>query len=240
MTLTPREKLIIMYRESNRSQRLAIAKNLGFTGKPVNRLRSLRRLIRTDITQTQKFNVTSYFKPFVTQENYDTMWEGETPPLNLQGSFSIRSTGIGVFKFEQDRNELIKLFQPSGDRKTYTSDNMRTLFQSYQEGINRLFENPPRAYETIGVSFNKRGFRGLIEYAEDKTGDEFRAPLRLEGVGIFIIPAKARIVGKKSVPYTPVRPFPKRRRKERERYINRAFGALSGKGGRLSEFKPLD
>ena len=95
MSLTPREKLIIIYRESNRSQRLRIAGNLGFTGKPANKLRSLKRIIRTDITQTQKFNVTSYFKPFVTQEDYETIWEGETPPLNLQGSFSIRSTGIG-------------------------------------------------------------------------------------------------------------------------------------------------
>ena len=67
-----------MYRESNRGQRLKIAGKLGFTGKPESKLRSLRRLMKTELTQTQKFNVTSYFKPYVTQENFEAILGGSS------------------------------------------------------------------------------------------------------------------------------------------------------------------
>jgi hypothetical protein len=83
MTLTPREKLVIIYRESTRTQRLRQATKLGFTGKPENKLRSYRRLIQTELTQTQKFNVTSYFKPYITKNDYEDFWMGETPLVYL-------------------------------------------------------------------------------------------------------------------------------------------------------------
>lgn len=244
MSLTPREKLLIMYRESNRAERLKIAGKLGFTGKPESKLRSLRRLLKTELTQTQKFNVTSYFKPYITNNNYNTFWEGETPPFTLQGNFMIRGYGIGIF--DEPQWELREFYQPTGERNTFYSNDIETVFKLFQESINDLFEKD-KTYEIFGLSFNQTGFNGLIKEAEKESGETFRA-LKLDGVGIFLVPSKARIItkevnGKKkkiSVPYTQARQFPKKNREKREAYINRAFGQLTKEGGRLNEFKTLD
>lgn len=242
MSLTPREKLLIMYRESNRAQRLQIAQGLGFTGKPESRLRSLRRILKTELTQTQKFNVTSYFKPYVTQENFESFWEGQTPPFTLQGSFTLRAYGIGIFLDQSSQDwETRELYQPSGERRNYASNDIKELFQLFQEGINRLFENPERAYETFGISFNARGFQPLLNQATQELGQTFAIPGGItQPIGIDIVPSTARIVDRKPIPYTSARPFPKKNREERESYINRAWGQLTREGGRLSEFKTLD
>jgi len=242
MSLTPREKAVIMYREGSRADRLRLAKGLGFTGKPASKLRSLRRILKTELTQTQKFNVTSYFKPYVTQENFESFWEGQTPPFTLQGSFTIRAYGIGIFLDQSSQEwETRELYQPTGERRNYASNNIRELFQLFQEGINRLFENPERAYETFGISFNQAGFNPLLEQAENELGQEFAVPGGItQPIGIDIVPSTARIVNKKPVPYTPARQFPKKDRAKREAYINRSWGQLTKEGGRLSEFKTLD
>jgi hypothetical protein len=240
MVLTPREKLVIIYRESTRAQRLRQATKLGFTGKPENKLRSYRRLIQTDLTQTQKFNVTSYFKPYITKNDYEDFWMGETPPIKLNGMFSIRGYGIGIFK--EPEWILQDLRQPSGERKTYLSNDIETVFRVFQQGINDLFERD-KDYEIFGLSFNKRGFPGLIREAEEASGEIFEAP-KLDGVKIDLVPASSRIIEvdgkKKSGEYTPARDFPKRNRAKREAYINRAFGQLTKEGGRLNDFKTLD
>lgn len=243
MTLTPREKLVIIYRESTRAQRLRQATKLGFTGKPDNRLRSYRRLIQTELTQTQKFNVTSYFKSYITNINndYEDFWMGETPPFKLNGMFSLRGYGIGIFK--KPEWILQDLRQPSGERKTYLSNDIETVFRKFQQGINDLFERD-KSYEIFGLSFNKAGFSGLIEEAEKNSdGETFEAP-KLDGVAIYLVPASARIIEvdgkKKSGEYTAARDFPKRNRAKREAYINRAFGQLTKQGGRLNDFKTLD
>lgn len=242
MSLTPREKAVIMYREGSRADRLRLAKGLGFTGKPASKLRSLRRILKTELTQTQKFNVTSYFKPYVTQENFEFFWEGQTPPFTLQGSFTIRAYGIGIFLDQSSQEwETRELYQPTGERRNYASNNIRELFQLFQEGINRLFENPERAYETFGISFNQAGFNPLLQQAENELGQEFAVPGGItQPIGIDIVPSTARIVNKKPVPYTPARQFPKKDRAKREAYINRSWGQLTKEGGRLSEYKTLD
>lgn len=242
MSLTPREKAVIMYREGSRADRLRLAKGLGFTGKPASKLRSLRRILKTELTQTQKFNVTSYFKPYVTQENFESFWEGQTPPFTLQGSFTLRAYGIGIFLDQSSQEwETRELYQPTGERRNYASNNIRELFQLFQEGINRLFENPERAYETFGISFNQAGFNPLLQQAENELGQEFAVPGGItQPIGIDIVPSTSRIVNKKPVPYTPARQFPKKDRAKREAYINRSWGQLTKEGGRLSEFKALD
>ena len=237
MVLTPREKLVIIYRESTRAQRLRQATKLGLGGKPESKLRSYRRLIQTTLTQSQKFNVTSYFKPYVTQEDF---WMGETPPIKLNGMFSIRGYGIGIF--DEPDWILQELRQPSGERKTYLSNDIETIFKTFQQGINDLFEID-KNYEIFGLSFNKAGFSGLIREAEEASGEVFKSP-RLDGVAIYIVPASARIVEvdgkKKSGEYTTARDFPKRGRAKREAYINRAWGQLTIEGVRLNDFKALD
>ena len=144
MSLTPREKLLIMYRESNRAERLKIAGKLGFTGKPESKLRSLRRLLKTELTQTQKFNVTSYFKPYVTQENFEQSWEGEVPPFTLDGRFVISAYGIGIFLDQSSQSwEVRELYiTPKFSQGSQSSNNIRTVFTIFQETIDELFINP--------------------------------------------------------------------------------------------------
>jgi len=243
MSLTPREKLLIMYRESNRAERLKIAGKLGFTGKPESKLRSLRRLLKTELTQTQKFNVTSYFKSYVTQENFEESWEGETPPFTLEGRFVISAYGIGIFLDQSSQSWEVRDLHitPKFSQGSQSSNNIRTVFTIFQETIDELFTNPQGAYEVFGISFNKRGFKPLLSEAETQLNEEFQVPGGItEPIGAFLRPTSVRIVNKKPKPFTNARQFPKKNRKERENYINRAFGQLTKKGGRLNEFKTLD
>ena len=243
MILTPREKLLIMYRESNRAERLKIASKLGFTGKPESKLRSLRRLLKTELTQTQKFNVTSYFKAYVTQENFEESWEGETPPFTLEGRFVISAYGIGIFLDQSSQSWEVRDLHitPKFSQGSQSSNNIRTVFTIFQETIDELFTNPQGAYEVFGISFNKRGFKPLLSEAETQLNEEFQVPGGItEPIGAFLRPTSVRIVNKKPKPFTNARQFPKKNRKERENYINRAFGQLTKKGGRLNEFKTLD
>ena len=243
MILTPREKLLIMYRESNRAERLKIASKLGFTGKPESKLRSLRRLLKTELTQTQKFNVTSYFKSYVTQENFEESWEGETPPFTLEGRFVISAYGIGIFLDQSSQSWEVRDLHitPKFSQGSQSSNNIRTVFTIFQETIDELFTNPQGAYEVFGISFNKRGFKPLLSEAETQLNEEFQVPGGItEPIGAFLRPTSVRIVNKKPKPFTNARQFPKKNRKERENYINRAFGQLTKEGGRLNEFKTLD
>ena len=243
MSLTPREKLLIIYRESSRAQRLRQATQLGFTGKPESKLRSYRRLLKTELTQTQKFNVTSYFKPYVTQEDFESSWEGQLPPFTLDGRFVITGYGIGIFLDQSSQAwEVRDLYiTPKFSEDRYSSSNMRRVFEIFQNKINEIFESPENAYETFGISFNRAGFAPLLNQARQELGEEFAVPGGItEPIGAFLRPTKVRIVDKKPVPYTTARQFPKRRRKEREAYINRAWGQLTREGGRLNQFKTLD
>lgn len=243
MSLTPREKLLIIYRESSRAQRLRQATQLGFRGKPESKLRSYRRLLKTELTQTQKFNVTSYFKPYVTQEDFESSWDGQVPPFTLDGRFVISGYGIGIFLDQSSQAwEVRDLYiTPKFSADRYSSSNMRRVFEIFQNKINEIFESPENAYETFGISFNRAGFAPLLNQARQELGEEFAVPGGItEPIGAFLRPTKVRIVDKKPIPYTPARQFPKRRREERESYINRAWGQLTREGGRLNQFKTLD
>ena len=243
MTLTPREKLVIIYRESTRAQRLRQATKLGFTGKPESKLRSYRRLIQTNLTQTQKFNVTSYFKPYVTQEDFEEAWNGQVPPFKLQGRFVITAYGIGIFKDQSTQEWEIRDLHitPKFSEDRYSSSDINRVFEIFQNKINEIFEKPEGAYETFGISFNRRGFNPLLRLAREELGEDFAVPGGItEPIGAELRPIKIRIVDKKPLPYSPARDFPKRGRAKRESYINRAWGQLTKEGGRLNDFKALD
>ena len=224
MTLTPREKLVIMYREGTRADRLYMAGKLGFTGKPESKLRSLRRIIQTELTPSQKFNVTSFFKPYVTQEDFEQAWNGEVPPFQLQGRFVISAYGIGVFLDQSSQAWEVRDLHitPKFSRDAYSSSDITRVFEIFQNTINDLFENPQGAYETFGISFNRNGFAPLLNEAEEQLGEPFAVPGGMtEPIGAFLRPTTVRMVDKKPVPYTPARSFPKRQRAEREAYVNR-------------------
>ena len=130
---------------------------------------------------------------------------------------------------------------PKFSEDRYSSSNMRRVFEIFQNKINEIFESPENAYETFGISFNSSGFSPLLNRATEELGEEFAVPGGItEPIGAFLRPTKVRIVDKKPIPYTPARQFPKRRREERESYINRAWGQLTREGGRLNQFKTLD
>ena len=77
--------------------------------------------------------------------------------------------------------------------------------------------------------------------ASNELNEEFQVPGGItQPIGAFLRPTSVRIVNKKPKPFTNARQFPKSKRKERENYINRAYGQLTKDGGRLNEFKTLD
>ncbi len=243
MTLTPREKLVIMYREGTRAERLYMAGKLGFTGKPESKLRSLRRIIKTELTQTQIFNVTSFFKSYVTQEDFEDAWEGQVPPFQLEGRFVISAYGIGVFLDQASQAWEVRDLHitPKFSNPIYSSSDIRRVFEIFQNSINDLFENPQGAYETFGISFNRNGFTPLLDLAREELGEPFAIPGGMtEPIGAFMRPVTVRIVNKKPIPYTPARSFPKRNRVKREQYVNRRWAQLSKEGGPLSEYATLD
>ena len=178
--------------------------------------------MKTELTQSQKFIVTSYFKPYVTQEDFESSWGGQVPPFTLDGRFVISAYGIGIFLDQSSQAwEVRDLYiTPKFSEDRYSSSNMRRVFEIFQNKINEIFESPQNAYETFGISFNRAGFAPLLNQAQQELGEEFAVPGGItEPIGAFLRPTKVRIVDKKPIPYTPARQFPKRRREEREAYI---------------------
>ena len=236
-----RRKLAEMYAKADTRGRTEIGRKLGYSGKPANIRRSVRRLM-AEVSETEKVVVTEYFKPYITNDDPESQiaWTGELPAWSLEGRFFINSSVMYLSEFPSG---VLAWTQGLNGKKALSS--VPALFQLYSdEALLRLEgwvdEDKKVARESgrmLGIAFSNEGAQALI----DHFGLEGRValPERLTDYGIVLVPTheiykKEMVGGKlKSVKQgyaefrgETARPFPKAKRRDIVQYVNRAYPQL--------------
>ena len=237
-----RRKLAEMYQKADTRGRTKIGENLGYSGKPANIRRSVRRLM-AEVSETEKVVVTEYFKPYITNEDEESRvaWDGESlPAWSLEGRFFINSSVMYLSEFPSG---VLAWTQGLNGKKALSS--VPALFQLYSdEALLRLEgwvdENKKVSRESgrmLGIAFSNDGAKALIKHF----GLEKRValPERLTDYGIVLVPTheiyKKEMVGDKLKSVRQgykefrgetARPFPKAKRRDIVQYVNRAYPQL--------------
>ena len=237
MIADARRRLAEMYERADTRGRTKIGENLGYSGKPANIRRSVRRLM-AEVSETEKVVVTEYFKPYITNDDPESQiaWTGELPAWSLEGRFFINSSVMYLSEFPSG---VLAWTQGLNGKKALSS--VPALFQLYSdEALLRLEgwvdEDKEVARESgrmLGIAFSNEGAQALI----DHFGLEGRValPERLTDYGIVLVPTHEvyREIGGKSVKQgyaefrgETARPFPKAKRRDIVQYVNRAYPQL--------------
>jgi len=233
-----RRQLAEMYAKADRRGRTEIGRKLGYSGKPANIRRSVRRLFRATLSVGDKRIVTSYFKPYVTDEDVYP-WKGEIPPFTLDSSpvfDRISKTyvepGFRIMSYVMLVGSTDTIFTMAGHiNSPLTSTNMRALFESYNEEVadtflhpERFVKNPSRRH-VIAIAFSAAGIDALLKLPQFEGLELPREPEAL--YDIVLRSTRYRFVDDKLQPQTqptgrPLPSRPKGRQKTVIQYINRA------------------
>jgi len=223
-----RRKLAEMYAKADTRGRTEIGRGLGYSGKPANIRRSVRRLSRFQIGIGEKDDVTPYFRPYVTFADPEP-WEPKLlPPYTVSGRVQITSFVMlllrgpeeGGYVFFDTRTSFI-------NTTTYTS--LRPVFDDFNRRTERMFYDEKEYFGLEAIAFSEAGIEALLARPEYDTA----VPPREDpsNYGIALHSTKSRWVdetveGKKRAvqqPLTPPtatgRPFPTRPKGRREKMI---------------------
>ena len=233
-----RRKLAEMYAAADTRGRTKIGENLDYGGKPQNIRRSVRRLFRATLSVGDKRIVTSYFKPYVTDED-PYPWKGVIPPFTLDSSLvfdRISKTyvepGFRIMSYVMLVGSTDTIFTMAGHiNSPVTSTNMIALFESYNEEVadtflhpERFIKNPSRRH-VIAIAFSAAGIDALLKLPQFEGLELPREPEAL--YDIVLRSTRYRFVDDKLQPQTqptgrPLPSRPKGRQKTVIQYINRA------------------
>jgi len=237
-----RRKLAEMYAAEDTAGRTQLGRNIGYkTGKPVNIRRSVRRLFRATLSVGDKRIVTSYFKPYVTDED-PYPWKGNIPPFTLDSSPVERHGKAGVFDPAGFRIMSYVMIVGQTDAMftlaayidaPLTSTDITALFESYNEEVadsflhpERFVENPSRQ-NVVAIAFSAAGIDALLKLPQFEGLVPPREPESL--YDIVLRSTRYRYVDGKLQPQTqptgrPLPSRPKGRRKKMIQFINRSYG----------------
>ena len=232
MIADARRKLAEMYAKADTRGRTAIGRGLGYSGKPANIRRSLRR-ITAEVSKTETIVVTEFFKPFVTNEDDESRiaWNGVIPPWTLDERFFINSEVMYLSEFPSG---IQAWSQGLNGRQALNS--VEALFKLYSDEVELRLEgvtddgSDRESGRMLGIAFSNEGAEALIKHF----GLEGRValPVRQNDYGIVLLPTheiykKEMVGGKlKSVRqgYTKfkgetARPFPSRPKGRSEKMV---------------------
>jgi hypothetical protein len=233
-----RRKLAQLYAKADTAGRTKLGEDLGYSGKPANIRRSVRRLA-AEVSKSESVVVTEYFEPFITNDDPESRiaWKGKKlPAWGLEGRFFINSS---VMYLSEYPSGVIAWTQGLNGRKALSS--VPALFQRYSdEALLRLQgfydEDKEVARESgkmLGIAFSNDAAEALIVHFGLQ--NRVALPERLTDYGIALVPTheiyKDEIVEgkKKSVKQGydkfrggTARPFPKGERRKMIQFINRS------------------
>ena len=233
-----RRKLAEMYAAADTRGRTRLGRSLGYSGKPANIRRSVRRLM-AEVSKTESVVVTEYFEPYVTNESIESRiaWKGRLPAWGIEGRFFINSSVMYLSEFPSG---VLAWTQGLNGRKALSS--VPALFQRYSDEVllrldgfyDEEREVARESGKMLGIAFSNEGAAALIRHF----GLEGRValPERLTDYGIVLVPtheiyAEEIVDGKKKAVKQgygefrgeTARPFPKRKRREIIQFINRSY-----------------
>ena len=209
-----RRKLAEMYAAADTRGRTKLGEDLGYSGKPENIRRSIRRLARARLGEGQKESLDAYFKDYVTYDDPDPRRHDRIPPYSIQGNAQIHAF----------------VMQVAEDGRTYTSyiftggsDSIRVLFDEFAEEVISCFTNEEDYQGLEAIAFTPVGIAALVERWDVEPPREPES-----NYGITLHNTRFAYVDKKrqdmTAPTITGRQFPKRRRKEMIQFINRSYG----------------
>ena len=231
-----RRKLAEMYAKSDTAGRTEIGRKLGYSGKPANIRRSVRRLSRFQIGIGEKDDITGYFRPYVTIDEPEP-WLGALPPYTVSGRVQITSFVMLLIRVETEDGYVFLDTRTSFiNTATYTS--LRPVFEDFNRRTERLFYNEDEYEGLEAIAFSEAGIEALLDRPEYDTAVPPREDPSNYGIALTSTKhewVQKTVEGKKKwvqQPLTPPtatgRPFPKKRRKDQPtqeemiRYIRRA------------------
>jgi len=231
-----RRKLAEMYAKADTSGRTEIGRKLGYSGKPANIRRSVRRLSRFQIGIGEKDDITGYFRPYVTIDEPEP-WLGALPPYTVSGRVQITSFVMLLIRVETEDGYVFLDTRTSFiNTATYTS--LRPVFEDFNRRTERLFYNEDEYEGLEAIAFSEAGIEALLDRPEYDTAVPPREDPSNYGIALTSTKhewVQKTVEGKKKwvqQPLTPPtatgRPFPKKRRKDQPtqeemiRYIRRA------------------
>ena len=214
-----RRKLAEMYASQDTAGRTELGRSLGYSGKPENIRRSIRRLARARLGIGQKENLNAYFKDYVTYENPDPRRHDRIPPYSIQGNAQIHAF---VMMVAENRGTYTSFIYTGG------SNSIRVLFDEFADEVISRFSDEERYLGLDAIAFTPAGVAALSKPV-NKGGWGVVPPREPEeNYGITLHNTRFEYVDKKRQDMTPPtitgRQFPKRRRKEMIQFINRSYG----------------
>ena len=237
MIADARRKLAEMYAKADTRGRTEIGRKLGYSGKPANIRRSVRRLM-AEVSKTESVVVTEYFKPYVTNDDPESQiaWNGELPAWTVEGRFFINSSVMYLSEFPSG---ILAWTQGLNGKKALSS--VPALFQLYSdEVLLRLegFEDETRetvreSGRMLGIAFSNEGAQALIDHFG--LAGRVALPERQTDYGIVLVPTHEvyREIDGRAVKQgygkfrgETARPFPKAKRRDIVQYVNRAYPQL--------------
>ena len=209
-----RRKLAEMYAAADTPGRTRLGRSLGYSGKPENIRRSIRRLARARLGEGQKENLNAYFKDYVTYDDPDPRRHDRIPPYSIQGNAQIHAF---VMMVAEDRGTYTSFIYTGG------SNSIRGLFDEFADEVISRFSDEERYLGLDAIAFTPAGIAALV----NRWG--VVPPREPEhNYGITLHNTRFAYVDKKRQDMTPPtitgRQFPKRRRKDMIQFINRSYG----------------
>ena len=222
-----RRKLAEMYAKADTRGRTEIGRGLGYSGKPANIRRSVRRLSRFQIGIGEKDDITPYFRPYVTIDEPEP-WGGVLPPYTVSGRVQITSFVMlllrgpeeGGYVFFDTRTSFI-------NTATYTS--LRPVFDDFNRRTERMFYDEQEYFGLEAIAFSEAGIEALLARPEYDTAVPPREDPSNYGIALTSTKhewVEKTVEGKKKPvqqPLTPPtatgRPFPTRPKGRREKMI---------------------
>ena len=209
-----RRKLAEMYAAADTPGRTRLGRSLGYSGKPENIRRSIRRLARARLGEGQKENLNAYFKDYVTYDDPDPRRHDRIPPYSIQGNAQIHAF---VMMVAEDRGTYTSFIYTGG------SNSIRVLFDEFADEVISRFSDEERYLGLDAIAFTPAGIAALV----NRWG--VVPPREPEhNYGITLHNTRFAYVDKKRQDMTPPtitgRQFPKRRRKDMIQFINRSYG----------------
>ena len=209
-----RRKLAEMYASEDTAGRTRLGRSLGYSGKPANIRRSIRRLARARLGEGQKENLNAYFKDYVTYDDPDPRRLDSIPPYSIQGNAQIHAF---VMMVDEDLGTYTSFLYTGG------SNSIQVLFNQFSIEVMERFTDDERYLGLEAIAFTPAGIAALVERMGIVPPREPE-----ENYGITLHNTRFEYVDKKRQDMTPPtvtgRQFPKRRRKEMIQFINRSYG----------------
>ena len=221
-----RRQLAEMYATADKRGRTEIGRKLGYSGKPANIRRSVRRLAQYTIKTGEQTSLNPFFRPYTTIENPDP-YLGVPPHYSITGHAQI--SAFVMYLIRKEEGGYFYLETRSGWINTELFTEMDKGMRQFTRKVDRLyFDEEALARELKesypgleGIAFSGDGVNQLLARPEYDSAVPPREPL--DNYGIFLYSTKHAYAKGRRLPYSPPsvtgRAFPTRPKGRREKMI---------------------